>query len=245
MMRNELHVYLRKIGHLFIGIIFCHTILAQNIEEHKQFQKLELPPIFSNHIVLQQKTKAKIWGNATPHTKVAIIGSWGKKAKTISDHKGNWKTCIKTPKAGGPYQIVISNNKEKITLTDVMIGEVWLCSGQSNMRMPLKGLLPKDPIEGSEEGEIFDLVHYLKKHKELLESPTLVVCLDSVAFTEETITITSSLRGCITFDLKVTVAENNTHSGMGGGVVPNPYNILNCLLMRVQDFKTQEVIPEL
>ena len=93
-------------------------------------------------------------------------------------------------------------------------------------------------IEGSEEGEIFDLVYYLKKHKELLENPTLVVCLDSVAFTEETITITSSLRGCINFDLKVTVAENNTHSGMGGGVVPNPYNILNCLLMRVQDYET-------
>ena len=100
-------------------------------------------------------------------------------------------------------------------------------------------------IEGSEEGEIFDLIHYLKKHKELLDSPTLVVCLDSVAFTEETITITSSLRGCINFDIKAIVAENNTHSGMGGGVVPNPYNILNCLLMRIQNFKTQEVIPEL
>ena len=85
----------------------------------------------------------------------------------------------------------------------------------------------------------------MKKHKELLENPTLVVCLDSVAFTEETITITSSLRGCITFDLKATVADNNTHSGMGGGIVPNPYHILNCLLMRVQDFQTQEVIEEL
>ena len=93
-------------------------------------------------------------------------------------------------------------------------------------------------IEGSEEGEIFDLVHYLKKHKELLENPTLVVCLDSVAFTEETITITSSLRGCITFDVTVEVAENNAHSGMAGGVTPSPYHIMNCLLMRVQDFKT-------
>ena len=72
----------------------------------------------------------------------------------------------------------------------------------------------------------------MQKHKELLENPTLVVCLDSVAYSEETITITSSLRGCITFDLKVTVSENNTHSGMGGGIIPNPYNILNCLLMR-------------
>ena len=80
-----------------------------------------------------------------------IKGSWGKKAKTISDNNGNWKTRIKTPKAGGPYQITILNKKEKITLSDVMIGEVWLCSGQSNMEMPLKGNLPDEPIEESEE----------------------------------------------------------------------------------------------
>lgn len=100
-------------------------------------------------------------------------------------------------------------------------------------------------IEGSEEGEIFDLVHYLKTYKHLLDAPTLVICLDSVAFTEETVTITSSLRGCINFDLKVSIGDNNVHSGMGGGVMPNVYNILNCLLMRVQDYKTQEVIDEL
>jgi len=73
----------------------------------------------------------------------------------------------------------------------------------------------------------------LQKYKNLLDNPTLVICLDSVAYSEETITITSSLRGCITFDIKVIVSENNTHSGMGGGVIPNPFNILNVLLMRV------------
>lgn len=54
-----------------------------------------------------------------------------------------------------------------------------------------------------------------------------------MAYSEETVTITSSLRGCITFDIKATVSENNTHSGMGGGIIPNPFNILNTLLMRV------------
>jgi hypothetical protein len=53
------------------------------------------------------------------------------------------------------------------------------------------------------------------------------------------------LRGCVNFDLKVSVAENNIHSGMGGGVCPNAWHILNCLLMRIQDFRTQEVIDEL
>ena len=141
--------HFRKILHLFLGIIFCHSTLAQNNVERNKIQQLKLPPIFSNHTVLQQKTKAAIWGKAAPNTKIFIKGSWGKKAKTTSDNKGNWKTRIKTPKAGGPYQIVISNKKEKVTLSDVMVGEVWLCSGQSNMQMPLKGNLPDEPIKGS------------------------------------------------------------------------------------------------
>jgi hypothetical protein len=73
----------------------------------------------------------------------------------------------------------------------------------------------------------------MSNHKEKLDSPTLVVCLDSGAFTEETLTITSSLRGCVTFDLSVAVASNNLHSGIGGGICPNVHNIMNCLLMRV------------
>ena len=137
----------KKLLLLFLGVILCHLVLAQNNKN----QSIKLPPLFSDHSVLQQKTKTAIWGKTTPHTKVTIKGSWGKKAKAKSDKNGNWKTCIKTPKAGGPYQISISNKKEKITLTDVMIGEVWLCSGQSNMEMPLKGFLPNEPIEGSEE----------------------------------------------------------------------------------------------
>lgn len=93
-------------------------------------------------------------------------------------------------------------------------------------------------IEGSEEGEIFDLVYYLQKYKSLLGKPTLVVCLDAGSSSEETITITSSLRGCITFDLKASICENNIHSGVGGGVCPNAFTILNRLLMRIQDYST-------
>ena len=61
-------------------------------------------------------------------------------------------------------------------------------------------------IEGSEEGEIDDLVYYLKTYKHLLDNPTLVVCLDAGALSEDTIAITSTLRGCITFDIKASVA---------------------------------------
>lgn len=56
-------------------------------------------------------------------------------------------------------------------------------------------------IEGSEEGEIEDLIHYIKHYKQLLGSPDLIICLDSLAYTEDTLTVTNSLRGCLNFDL--------------------------------------------
>ncbi|MGY8923309.1 MAG: sialate O-acetylesterase [Flavobacteriales bacterium] len=137
---------------LFIlGLILSYNLLAQIDSGINNNHRLRLPPLFTDHTVLQQKTKAAIWGKAAPNSEILITATWGKKAKTISDNKGNFETHIKTPIAGGPYQIVISNNQEKITLNDVLIGEVWLCSGQSNMEMPLRGDLPKEPIVGSKE----------------------------------------------------------------------------------------------
>mmetsp|Transcript_1951 Transcript_1951/g.1412 ORF Transcript_1951/g.1412 Transcript_1951/m.1412 type:complete len:250 (+) Transcript_1951:16-765(+) len=85
-------------------------------------------------------------------------------------------------------------------------------------------------IEGSEEGEIDDLVHYLGKYKDKLGHPDLLVCLDSGASLTNCITMTTSLRGFLDFNLKVKVLENFAHSGMAGGVIPNPYNILNAII---------------
>ena len=96
-------------------------------------------------------------------------------------------------------------------------------------------------IEGSEEGEIHDLLHYMKNYKSLLGNPTVVFCLDagSVDFT---LMSSSSLRGYFDFDLNVNVAKNGVHSGMAGGIVPNPIWIAMHVLSRLVDFKTQEVI---
>lgn len=78
-------------------------------------------------------------------------------------------------------------------------------------------------IEGSEEGEIDDLKFYLKKFNEELGNPDLVFCLDAGGDSKETMTITTTLRGCLNFDLKVTVGEDNLHSGLGGGMMPQPF----------------------
>jgi len=112
--------------------------------------KIVLPSFFSDNMVLQQKTDAAIWGWATPNNTVQLTSSWDKKKYTVrSDAAGKWKLKISTPGAGGPYEITISDG-EAVTLKNVLIGEVWFCSGQSNMEMPMKGFRDQ-PIKGSND----------------------------------------------------------------------------------------------
>ena len=101
--------------------------------------RIELPKIFTDNMVLQQKTDAPVWGKSLPNKDVKIITSWDKKTYTVrSDNDGKWNVKVKTPAAGGPYAISISDGKE-LKLNNILIGEVWVCSGQSNMEMPLAG----------------------------------------------------------------------------------------------------------
>lgn len=106
--------------------------------------------IFTNHMVLQQQSNVAIWGWAKPASKVKISTSWNKQNYTVtSDQLGKWKVRVATPTAGGPYEIEL-NDGEKLVLTDILIGEVWFCGGQSNMEMPMKGF-KSQPIIGSNE----------------------------------------------------------------------------------------------
>ena len=100
--------------------------------------KVTLQPLFSSNMVLQQKSEAPIWGKAKANKKVTVLTSWdGKKYETTADADGRWKLFLSTPEAGGPYEITISDGTPTV-LSNVLIGEVWLCTGQSNMEMPLK-----------------------------------------------------------------------------------------------------------
>lgn len=94
---------------------------------------VRLPAILSNHMVLQQNTKVKLWGWAAPGEKVNIQVGWDTTKYQVSANRGaKWVAEIKTPKAGGPYQIQIKASNT-LTIEDILIGEVWLCGGQSNM----------------------------------------------------------------------------------------------------------------
>lgn len=111
---------------LFLLMIFVVNFVLANVS---------LPPIFSDNMVLQRNSEVKIWGNATPKEEIIITTNWdNKQYKTVADSHANWNLKIQTQKEGGPYSISIKGYNE-IILKNVMVGEVWLCSGQSNMEM--------------------------------------------------------------------------------------------------------------
>jgi sialate O-acetylesterase len=113
------------------------------------FSQTHLPAMFSDNMVLQQQQLVSVWGVDKPNAKISVKGSWGNIATAITDAAGHWKLKLQTPAAGGPYTVVIKGSKE-VTLKNVLIGEVWFCSGQSNMEMPVKGY-SNQPVIGSNE----------------------------------------------------------------------------------------------
>jgi sialate O-acetylesterase len=100
----------------------------------------KLPAFFGDNMVLQQKENVSIWGTDIPNSEVIISTSWGQNKKVTTNSKGDWKTVIKTKKASFTPETISIKGTTSITLKNVLIGEVWFCSGQSNMEMALSGL---------------------------------------------------------------------------------------------------------
>lgn len=112
--------------------------------------RVKLPNVLSDNMVLQQQTQVKLWGEALANKKVKIYTSWNQKNYvTKADATGNWEVKVVTPKAGGPYTIKISDG-ETLVLKNILIGEVWFCSGQSNMEMPVQGFV-RQPVKGGND----------------------------------------------------------------------------------------------
>jgi len=111
--------------------------------------QIELSNLFSDNMVLQQESHVNLWGKAKKNQELIIYTSWsGKIIRTIVKDDGSWEVKIKTPSAGGPYNIQVTCDGETKTINNVLIGEVWLASGQSNMEMTLSGN-NREPVNGS------------------------------------------------------------------------------------------------
>ncbi len=102
----------------------------------KLFAIIKLPPIMSSNMVLQQNSQSTLWGWADPSERFTIECSWKTMVDSVTAYNsGKWKAKISTPSAGGPYTITIKGRRNTIVLENILIGEVWICSGQSNMEM--------------------------------------------------------------------------------------------------------------
>jgi len=125
-------------------LLFLFVITSNLLAEVK------LPAIFGENMVLQQQTDVAIWGAASKNSTVKVITSWNKKSYSVkAGSDGKWSLKVSTPAAGGPYEVTVSEGNT-LKFKNVMIGEVWVCSGQSNMEMPMKGYM-NQPILGSNE----------------------------------------------------------------------------------------------
>lgn len=130
---------------ILFSLLFC---IVLNLQAQT---KIELPSIFSDNMVLQQKSDVNFWGKAEANLNITLTGSWGEQIKSEVKSDGTFALKLKTPKAGGPYTVSLQIGNNTITYRNVLIGEVWICSGQSNMEMPLMGWPPASLIDGSDE----------------------------------------------------------------------------------------------
>lgn len=124
--------------------IFLFTFLLAKAE-------IKTAAVLGDNMVLQRNTEVKLWGKAKPGEKLIVTTGWNNaRTKTICNEKGEWIVKMRTTEAGGPYTITIASSKEKVLLKNILLGEVWLCSGQSNMEMPIAGFTDQ-PINGSND----------------------------------------------------------------------------------------------
>ena len=118
-----------------LSLVLLFTVLVLSGCQQSEKKELLLNALFTDHMVLQQKKEVAFWGSYTPNEEITVHGSWGSESTCVADAFGQWKLSIATPKAGGPYEVTIRTKSTTISIKDVLIGEVWLASGQSNMEM--------------------------------------------------------------------------------------------------------------
>ncbi len=137
---------MKKIKHILPLLVAAIVLASCN---HGRQIKLELPAIISDNMVLQQNQEVVLWGKARPGSKMTLEASWKAVVKTRTSEDSSWIIRLKTPDAGGPFTLAFTNRDTVIRIENVMTGEVWICSGQSNMEMPVMGWPPTDTILNS------------------------------------------------------------------------------------------------
>lgn len=137
------------------------VVILSVLSSGSLFAEVKLPAIFGDNMVLQQNTDVAFWGTASEGSTVKITTSWNKKSYTVrAGNDGKWRLKVATPSAGGPWEVSVSDGTV-LKLKNVMIGEVWVCSGQSNMEMPMKGYR-NQPVKGANDAIAVSSNNYIR-----------------------------------------------------------------------------------
>ena len=128
--------------------------------------KVRLPHVLGDNMVLQQNTDVRLWGWAAPGKTVTVTTSWNTAAYTVkAASDGQWIVKVKTPEASYKPLSITFNDGDPLTLNNILAGEVWVCAGQSNMEMPVKGF-GNCPVEGYNEEVVnantYQGIHFVK-----------------------------------------------------------------------------------
>ena len=137
---------------IFLLSLSIHVIMVNG-------QQIRLPRFFSDGMVVQRDSKIPVWGKSAPGDNV-LVSLNGKKSQSKADTEGKWKVYLPKQKAGGPYVLSISNGREQVEIKNVLVGDVFLCSGQSNMELPIRRCM--DVVKNEVKDYRNDQIRYLK-----------------------------------------------------------------------------------
>jgi len=195
--------------------LFAFIVMA--FISFNSYAYITLPSIFSDHMVLQQESQVTIWGWAKPNEEIKITASWDpEKVYLIKvGNQSSWQVDISTPTAGGPYQLTLKGHNT-IEIKDVLIGEVWLGSGQSNMEWTIQSGI----IHGEEEqaSANFPEIRFFTVNTITADSPQQLVEGHWVICTPETMYPFSAVMYFFGKDLyqKLNIPIGLIHSSWGG-----------------------------
>lgn len=121
----QTHYFMKRYLLLFVSVVAIHAI---------SYAQLRIPNVLSDNMVLQRNTEANIWGWGWASSTISVTASWLDGAvETQADGGGRWMLQLPTGEAGGPYELTISSGGQQIKVQNILLGDVWVVSGQSNM----------------------------------------------------------------------------------------------------------------
>ena len=129
---------MRELKYSNYVLLFLILVTNYSCSDKEIVKEFKVATVFSNRMVLQQNDSVSLWGIGEPSESIKVQTSWGELIKSEIDKNGTWKVLLKTPKSKGlTHKISVISGENKVEIEDVLLGEVWLASGQSNMEWPM------------------------------------------------------------------------------------------------------------